>query len=133
MDKLTAWATKITLAETIHHVRTFITMSAAVIALAWSLGGSLIYAQADDAVTEILKSKGMGPDEFKNVQKQLEELRLKVAKDYELQLHVGKQQDILQAQLNDNEKKLDVIEGKTAQTYDLLLKMLPTLKTEVRP
>ena len=75
----------------------------------------------------------MGPDEFKNVQKQLEELRLKVAKDYELQLHVGKQQDILQAQLNDNEKKLDVIEGKTAQTYDLLLKMLPTLKTEVQP
>jgi len=130
VDRLAAQIANIKLVDAFRYMRSLAMTSFPVFGIVWYFGQPYFEARAEETVTAILEAKGMGPAEFKNVQKQLDLLTAKVAQDYLLQQHTSKQQDDMQDQLNDNQQKLNVIEGKTSQTYDLLLKLLPSQHTE---
>ena len=100
--------------------------AAALLVTLWSCSGPFIQSQAEDVFIEMLTKQGMSPNTIKEMQRQLKDL------DQDLALTRGDLNTLKQ----DSAKQLsnqEAIKGQGDKTYDLLLKIIPMIKTDNFP
>lgn len=91
----------------------------------WAFGGAWVTARADEALVEALRRKGMSPEAIVAMRRQLSDLGIDVQALRTSAAHTNEEIDAMQ-------KRLEAMDAKSTQTYDLLKTLIPLMKAELQ-